>query len=60
MDEPENILPEENVTRKPEVCHIEVFFPVKSDAEALKYKTAVSEALKDVPSKRFTFSIRQG
>lgn len=61
MDNPNQIIAGDVPTpKRPEVCHIEVIFPVDSDEDALKYKTAVSNALKDIPSKRFTFSIRQG
>lgn len=51
---------ENQETPKPEICHIEIMFPVNNDDEAMKYKRAVNEAVKDIPTKRFTFSIRQG
>lgn len=45
---------------RPEICTIDVAFPVTSDDEALKIKALISEALKDLPQKRIRFTITQG
>ncbi len=42
-----------------QVCRIDIVFPVESDEHALKIKRAISDALKDVANKRFTFSIAE-
>ena len=50
MDDDKNI-------QKPSVCHIDVIFPVTSDEQAIEVKHCISEALKDIDKKRFTFQI---
>ncbi len=50
---------EEPIKDIKQVCRIEIVFPVESDDKAMEIKKGVSVALKDVPSKRFTFSIAE-
>lgn len=42
-----------------QVCRIEIVFPVDSDDQAIAIKRDISEALKALPNKRFTFSIAE-
>ena len=47
-------------TPTPQVCHIDILFPVTSDEQALEVKRIISDALKDVKQKRVRFSITEG
>jgi hypothetical protein len=42
-----------------QVCRIEIIFPIDSDEQALAIKRGVSDAVKDLEKKRFTFSIAE-
>lgn len=51
---------EEKQVKRPSLCHIEISFPVTSDEAALKVKSDISDALKELEQKRIRFSITEG
>lgn len=50
---------EETTKEIKQVCRIEIIFPVDSDEQAIAIKREISESLKGVENKRFTFSIAE-
>lgn len=51
--------PPEQTPMPKKSCVVTIMFPIEDDAEALKIKAVVDEAVKDMKDKRYTFQITE-
>lgn len=51
---------EKTKVKRPNLCVIDIMFPVESDEQALKVKRDISEVLKDLEQKRIKFTMTEG